>query len=187
VIWRLASWQISFLNRFTSEAPTSGIVDSSNSTDDDPVLFAEPADVRAGRTGNMKNGVRFNHVGPQFAVENVEQAVGFYAAALGFKLDYLDGEPPRYAVVFSDEVYTHLSQPQPPDFVSGGGRAFVAVSGVDRIWDRARVEAPDSIVQPLQDLDYGHEVRFRVFTLSDPAGNTIRIGEPLTSNLDGDR
>lgn len=132
----------------------------------------------------MKNGVRFNHVGPQFAVEDVDQAVGFYAAALGFKLDYLDGEPARYAVVFSDEVYIHLSQAQPPGFMPGGGRAFVAVSGVDRIWDRARMEAPGSIVQTLQDLDYGHEVRFRVFALSDPAGNTIRIGEPLPISLD---
>ncbi len=41
----------------------------------------------------MKNGVRFNHIGPQFAVEDVEKAVGFYAAVLGFALDFLDGEP----------------------------------------------------------------------------------------------
>jgi predicted enzyme related to lactoylglutathione lyase len=134
----------------------------------------------------MKKSVRFNHIGPQFAVDDVERAVGFYAAVLGFDLDYLDGEPPRYAVVFSGDVYIHLSQPQAPDFVPGGGRAFVAVSGVEAIWDRACSEAPDSIIQPLQDLDYGHDVRFRVFALSDPAGNMIRIGEPLTRSLEGD-
>ena len=135
----------------------------------------------------MNKGVRFNHMGPQFAVEDVGQAVGFYAAALGFSLDYLDGDPPQYAVVFRDEVYIHLSKSRSPDFMPGGGRAFVAVSGVDAIWERARSEAPDSIVQPLQDLDYGQEVRFRVFALSDPAGNTLRIGEPITneSNREG--
>ena len=41
----------------------------------------------------MKSGIRFNHMGPQFAVEDVSRAVGFYAAVLGFGLDYLDGEP----------------------------------------------------------------------------------------------
>jgi predicted enzyme related to lactoylglutathione lyase len=127
----------------------------------------------------MKNGVRFNHIGPQFAVDDVEKAVGFYAAALGFGLDYLDGEPPHYAVVFRDEVYIHLTQPEPKGVQPGAGRAFVAVSGVDAVWQRARSQAPDSIVQPLEDLDYGQQVRFKVFSISDPAGNTLRIGEPL--------
>ena len=122
---------------------------------------------------------RFNHVGPQFAVADLERAVGFYAAALGFQLDYLDGQPPHYAVVFRDEVYIHLCLPEPSAFPAGGSRAFVAVSGVDTIWERARLEAPDAIDQPIQDLDYGHGVRFRVFSVSDPAGNTLRIGEPL--------
>ena len=129
----------------------------------------------------MSTNVRFNHVGPQFAVDDVQQAVGFYAAALGFKLDYLDGEPPHYAVVFRDEVYIHLSHPQPPAHESGQGRAFIAVSGVDAIWERARSAAPEAILQPIQDLDYGHGVRFRMFFISDPAGNTLRIGQPLAT------
>ena len=134
----------------------------------------------------MKKGVRFNHMGPQFAVDDVGQSVGFYAAVLGFGLDYLDGEPPHYAVVFRDEVYIHLSQPEPPLFTPGAGRAFVAVSGIDVIWERARSEAPDAIVQPLEDLDYGLKVRFRVFAVADPSGNTLRIGEPLESTRCGD-
>jgi len=127
----------------------------------------------------MKKGVRFNHIGPQFLVDDVSQSVGFYAAALGFGLDYLDGEPPHYAVVFRDEVYIHLTQPEPPGVQPGAGRAFVAVSGVNAVWERARSQAPDSIVQPLEDLDFGQQVRFKVFAISDPAGNTLRIGEPL--------
>ena len=130
----------------------------------------------------MKNGVRFNHIGPQFAVDNVEKAIGFYAAALGFGLDFIDGEPPHYAVVFRDEVYIHVSRPESQSVQPGAGRAFVAVSGVGEIWERARSEAPNSIVQPLEDLDYGQQVRFKVFAISDPAGNTLRIGEPLTND-----
>lgn len=130
----------------------------------------------------MNAGVRFNHMGPQFAVDDVKKSVGFYAAVLGFGLDYLDGEPPDYAVVFRDEVYIHLSHPEPPAFITGAGRAFIAVSGVDAVWERARSEAPDAIVQQLADLDYGQEVRFRVFAISDPAGNILRIGEPLIND-----
>jgi len=130
----------------------------------------------------MKNGVRFNHIGPQFAVHDVSKSVGFYAAALGFGLDFIDGDPPHYAVVFRDEVYIHLSHPESQSVQPGAGRAFVAVSGVDEVWERARSEAPNSIVQPLEDLDYGQQVRFKVFAISDPAGNTLRIGEPLTND-----
>lgn len=130
----------------------------------------------------MKNAVRFNHMGPQFAVDDVSKSVGFYAAALGFGLDYLDGDPPHYAVVFRDEVYFHLSHPEPPLFIRGAGRAFVAVSGIDAIWERVQSEAPNAIVRPLEDLDYGQEVRFRVFAVADPSGNTLRIGEPLTND-----
>ena len=133
----------------------------------------------------MNNRVRFNHIGPQFAVDDVSKSVGFYAAALGFWLDYLYGEPPHYAVIFRDEVYIHLSHPQQLGMEPGGGRAFVAVSGIDAVWERARTEAPGSIVQPLEDLDYGHEVRFKVFAVADPAGNTLRIGEPLSNGLAG--
>ena len=127
----------------------------------------------------MSTAERFNHVGPQFAVDDVEEAVKFYEGALDFKLDYLDGEPAHYAVVFRNEVYIHLCRPQPPGFGAGGGRAFVSVSGIDLIWERVRREAPAAVNDPIQDVDYGHDVRFRVFSLSDPAGNTLRVGEPL--------
>jgi predicted enzyme related to lactoylglutathione lyase len=130
----------------------------------------------------MSTTERFNHIGPQLAVDDVCTAVGFYAAALGFGLDFLDGDPPHYAVVYRDEVYLHLSLAQPPDFPRGGGRAFVAVSGVDTIFERALAEAPDSIMQPLREMDYGHGVRFRVFAISDPGGNVLRIGEPISAD-----
>ena len=129
---------------------------------------------------NMGSRARFNHIGPQFSVDGVSKSVGFYAAVLGFGLDYLDGDPPHYAVVFRDEVYIHLSDPGSHGVQPGAGRAFVTVSGVDAIWERARSEAPEAIVQPLEDLDYGHEIRFKVFAIADPSGNTLRIGEPLS-------
>jgi hypothetical protein len=124
----------------------------------------------------MGASVRFNHIGSQFAGDDVGKAVGCHAAALGFKLDFLDGDPPHYAVVFRDEVYIHFCEPQPPEFTAGSGRAFAALSGVDTIWKRVLSKAPDAIKQAIRDLDYGHQVLFRVFSISDPAREAKEIG-----------
>ncbi len=126
----------------------------------------------------MAEQPRFNHVGPQFAVRDVSQAMSFYRNVLGFGLDYVDGDPVRYAVVFRDEVYIHLSLSNCPGFVPGGGRAFVAVSGVEHVWERARSEAPASVCESLEHRDYGRGARFRGFAIKDPDGNILRIAEP---------
>ena len=121
----------------------------------------------------------FNHAGPHFAVRDVTGGVAFYANVLEFDVDYLDGDPPRYAVVFRDDVYVHLSMPDSPDFIPGAGRAFISVSYVESVSRRAVSVSPGSVVQALEDRDFGQGVRFRVFSIADPDGNTLRIGEPL--------
>jgi predicted enzyme related to lactoylglutathione lyase len=126
----------------------------------------------------MAGQTRFNHIGPQFAVQDVSRAMSFYRNVLGFELDYIDGDPVRYAVVFRDEVYIHLSLSNAPGFDPGGGRAFVAVSGVEPVWARACSEAPASVCEPLENRDYGHGARFRGFAVKDPDGNVLRIAEP---------
>ena len=127
----------------------------------------------------MAGQTRFNHIAPHFAVRDVPRAVSFYKNVLGFGVDYLDGDPVRYAVVFRDEVYIHLSARNPPGFDPGGGRAFVAVSGVEPVWERVRSEAPASVCEPLENRDYGHGARFIGFAVKDPDGNLLRIAEPL--------
>ena len=127
----------------------------------------------------MANQISFNHVGPHFAVRDMGRAKSFYQTVLGFGLDYLNGEPPQYAVVFRDEVYIHLSLSKDPEFTPGSGRAFIAVSGVEYLWEQVGSAAKDSICKSLEDRDYGHGVRFREFAIRDPDGNILRIAEPL--------
>jgi len=122
---------------------------------------------------------RFNHVGPHFAVRDVSRAVSFYQNVLGFAPEYINGDPAQYAVVFRDEVYFHLSLPNQPGFAPGAGRAFVAVSGVERVWERVCNQAQESVCEPLEERDYGHGVRFTGFAIEDPDGNILRIAEPL--------
>jgi len=133
----------------------------------------------------MNSKVRFNHVGPQFVVDEVAVAVSFYSEVLGFELDHVNGEPLQYAVVFRDEVYVHLGVQGHPAFTPGPGSAFVSVSGVEEVWSRVKLAAPQSVIEPLESCDYGQGVRFRVFSLADPAGNILRIGEPLESKTQG--
>ena len=127
----------------------------------------------------MDNKISFNHVGPHFAVRDVSRAKSFYQSVLGFGLDYLAGEPPQYAVVFRDEVYIHLSLSNDPGFTPGGGRAFIAVSGIEQLWEQVSSAAKESVCESLEDRDYGHGVRFRGFAIRDLDGNILRIAEPL--------
>jgi len=126
----------------------------------------------------MTNNMRFNHCGPQFVVQSVTKSVEFYSDVLGFGVDYLSGSPPDYAVVFRDEVYIHLCHQRVIDYNIGPGASFIAVSGVDRIWQR--VQSSGAVVtDPLSDQDYGQGVRFRLFTIKDLDENILRIGEQL--------
>ncbi len=127
----------------------------------------------------MAHKISFNHVGPHFAVQDVSRAKSFYQTVLGFGLEYIDGETPQYAVVFRDEVYINLSLSKDPGFNPGGGRAFIAVSGVEHLWEQVRSAAEQSICESLEDRDYGHGVRFRGFAIRDLDGNILRIAEPL--------
>lgn len=79
----------------------------------------------------MAESTRFDPIGPHFAVRDVLRAKSFYESVLGFGLEYVDGDPAHYVVVFRDEVYIHLSLSNDPTFPPGGGCAFVAVKGVD--------------------------------------------------------
>jgi len=132
----------------------------------------------------MSDTIVFNHVGPHFLIQDVSRSIEFYARILGFHLEYVAGSPPLYAVVFRDDVYIHLSKTGALGFPSGPGCAFIAVSGVDSLWQRVAAAKPE-IVEPLADQDYGHGVLFRVFTIRDPDGNVLRIGQPLSTQDNG--
>lgn len=123
--------------------------------------------------------IRFNHIAPHFYASDLGRTRRFYESVLGFTLDYVHGEPPHYLVMCHDEVYVHLSQVGPNGAALHPGAAFVAVAGVDALWARVR-DRRDCVLADLTDSDYGSGVRFRVFTLRDPDGNLLRIGEPQT-------
>jgi catechol 2,3-dioxygenase-like lactoylglutathione lyase family enzyme len=97
----------------------------------------------------------------------VDKAVAFYSKILGFGIDYLSGSPASYAVVYRDDVHIHLCLQETHDVEYGPGRAFIAVTGVDAIWEDVQVEGVKT-VDLLADKEYGCGVQFRVFTIHDP-------------------
>jgi predicted enzyme related to lactoylglutathione lyase len=121
--------------------------------------------------------IRFTHAAPHLFSSDVPRAREFYERVLGFSLDYSDGEPPHYAVVRRDEVYVHLSHVGPHGAPQPHGAAFIAISGVQSLWAQVAGHG-DCVVAPLTDEDYGSGVRFAAFTIRDPDGNVVRIGEP---------
>ncbi len=124
----------------------------------------------------MNSKIRFNHSGFQFAVKDVPAAVDFYKEIPGFEIDYENGNPVEYTVVYRDEVYIHLCLQKNQPYKIGPGCGFISVSGVEDLWKHVSSSGTD-IVQPLTDKDYGHSVLFRVFTIKDPDGNVLRIGK----------
>jgi len=126
----------------------------------------------------MSTGIQFQHVGLQFSVKDVRIAIEFYQNVLGFDLDYEDGDPPSYAVVYRDEVYIHLCQGDKQLFEIGPGCGFISVTGIDHLW--SHVQACNvTIIQPLAVRDFGHGVVFKLFTMKDPDSNVLRIGQAI--------
>ncbi len=122
--------------------------------------------------------IRFNHCAPQFIVKDVTRSVEFYKNYLGFGIDYLSGSPPGYAVVYRDDVYIHLCLQEAHDFNLGTGCVFIAIKGIDKIWDKVQ-NTDAEVIDPLAEKDYGQGVHFKIFTIRDPDKNILRIGEKI--------
>lgn len=126
----------------------------------------------------MNSEMQFTHVAPQFVVKDVNASINFYKNVLGFEVDYENGSPVAYAVVYSGEVYIHLCLQETQKFKIGHGCCYICVSNVDKLWDRVQSSQAE-IIQPLKKNDYGHDTFLKDFTIKDPDENVLRIGQPV--------
>ena len=65
-------------------------------------------------------------VTPILFVRDVEAAARFYAGVLGFKIDFLHGDPPFYGAVSRDGVVLHLRHVDQPNFAELAARVVHA-------------------------------------------------------------
>jgi uncharacterized glyoxalase superfamily protein PhnB len=113
--------------------------------------------------------VSFRSVAPVLQVADLDRAIGFYTRTLGFELGWTGGTPAFIASVHRDAVELNLRlEPSPVP-----SRVYIQVNGVDT-YHRRIVDGGVAMEHPLEDRSYG----MRDFTLADPDGNSIAIGEP---------
>ncbi|WP_172382687.1 VOC family protein [Streptomyces sp. MNP-20] len=121
---------------------------------------------------------------PLLPCQSVQPVVDFYTA-LGFETTYLQKSPYAYAVVERGPVelqFFGMKQYDPAASYSG---CYVLTDDVDALYAafRAGLKAAYGKVPrrglprigPLKDMSYG----VRQFLMTDPAGNSIRVGQQL--------
>ncbi|MFJ6615590.1 VOC family protein [Streptomyces sp. NPDC091289] len=117
----------------------------------------------------------------------IETAVEFYTA-LGFETTYLQKSPYAYAVVERGAVELQLYGMKDYDPASSHSGCYVLTDDVDGLHTafRAGLKAAYGRIPtrglprigPLKDMSYG----VRQFLMTDPTGNTIRIGQPVSED-----
>jgi len=119
----------------------------------------------------------------RYIVNNVEEAITFYTAHLGFKLDMYPA--PSFAMLSRNDLRLELSAPNPS---AGGGQAMA--DGTQQRpggWNRFAIEVENiaAVVEALQKA--GVHFRNQIVTgvggkqviIEDPSGNPIELFEPL--------
>ncbi|GAB3940156.1 hypothetical protein GCM10029976_057430 [Kribbella albertanoniae] len=111
---------------------------------------------------------------PVLYVANVDAAATFYRDKLGFRIDFVHGNPPFYGSVSRDGATLHLKHVDEPVFVVGAAEreglimAFVETTNVRELY--AEYLAADAdIVQKLTKQAWGGTD----FIVRDPDGNAI--------------
>ena len=128
---------------------------------------ARPSPVEAG-------GPTLEGAVPILFVRDVAAAAAFYAATLGFHIDFLHGKPPFYGSVSRDRACLHLRFVHQPNFTELAGRegslilATIEVANVKTLfqeYEARHVDFAQRLVrQPWGGLD---------FHVRDPDGNVI--------------
>ncbi|MFF8742187.1 MULTISPECIES: VOC family protein [Streptomyces] len=117
----------------------------------------------------------------------IQPVVDFYTA-LGFRTTHLQKSPYVYAVVERGAVELQLYGMKDYDPAASHSGCYVLTDDVDALHTafRAGLKAAHGRVPtrglprigPLKDMSYG----VRQFLMTDPTGNTIRVGQPISED-----
>ncbi|MFC8831129.1 bleomycin resistance protein [Streptomyces sp. NPDC057137] len=127
---------------------------------------------------------------PLLPCQTIQPVVDFYSA-LGFEITFIQKSPYAYAVVERGDVelqFFGMKKYEPTESFSG---CYVLTDDVDGTHTafRAGLKAAYGKVPtrglprigPVKEMSYG----VRQFLMTDPGGNTIRIGQPNDAESDG--
>jgi uncharacterized glyoxalase superfamily protein PhnB len=111
-------------------------------------------------------------VTPIFQVRDFVEAIDWYQAVLGFRVEWTSGEPADLASLSRDrtEINLALAAGRPPII----SRVYFETKGVAALYERVS-RAGANIAVPLASRPYG----MKDFRVEDPSGNQLSFGEPL--------
>ena len=81
------------------------------------------------------DAARFEEVVPILTVDDLEQALRYYDRVLGFRADWIHGDPPALASVSRDAVELNLRQTDPGSSGSPS-RVYFQITDVDSMFGR---------------------------------------------------
>ncbi|AQU67243.1 bleomycin resistance protein [Streptomyces niveus] len=127
---------------------------------------------------------------PLLPCQTIQPVVDFYSA-LGFEVTFIQKSPYAYAVVERGDVELQFFGMKKYDPTQSFSGCYVLTDDVDGLHGAFRAGLKSAYgriptrglprIGPVKDMSYG----VRQFLMTDPAGNTIRIGQPNDAESDG--
>ncbi len=109
---------------------------------------------------------------PGFGVRDMVAAVEFYTTKLGFLVAFRNGAV--FAIVARDGIELSLALDR-SGAKAGKGACYLKVTGINAIHDEVLANGV-AMTHPLKTESYG----VREFMVTDPDGNTLNFGEPVS-------
>lgn len=131
-------------------------------------------------TTAVNGATHLTGIAPQFLVSDLDVAIAYYCAKLGFELDFLYAS--FYASVKRDGFAIHLKHGPAPAIDRQGRKqhehldAYVSVSGVSGLFHELEKRGA-SIIKPLEQRPWG----CLDFYVEDPDGYILCFSEQLVS------
>lgn len=118
---------------------------------------------------------------PYFPVADVERSAMHYERVLGFKRDYVGGDPPVFAIVSRDGLAIMLRKVSTPELIrpneaqGGAWDAFFWVSDADALHNELAASGADVVYGPILQESY----RMKEFAVRDCDGHVLGFGESM--------
>jgi catechol 2,3-dioxygenase-like lactoylglutathione lyase family enzyme len=125
---------------------------------------------------------------PILPCRSIDENLDFYRA-LGFAVTFQQQRPNPYAVVERGGITLHFFAIKAYDPAQSYSTCYITTSDVDALYDAFSTRLRAALgrlptrglprIGPLRDTSYG----VRQFLVTDPGGNTLRIGQPISDDF----
>lgn len=118
---------------------------------------------------------------PYFPVADVASAASHYETVLGFKREYVAGDPPQFAIMSRDGLAIMLRLVEEPSKITPNERqggtwdAFFWVRDVQSLYEELKGKGADVVYGPIVQASYG----MKEFAARDREGYVLGFGQSV--------